>query len=276
MKIRRKLLLSYLIIVALFVAAGTTITYNTLKMAELQNKARTQLEINNNAYAYQQGLDQIQFGTLMYASDNTVDGERIIVASADTMAPAETYLLSALADNPTLLDEFNQVVSLNQNEINGAIGQVYSIYTSSENDSVKYVNIWSQLNLLMNAVNQADTKLANVRSTTLNNVVSANVEVQNYANMSLIIAVVFLALISAVSVVLAVIMGNRITGPLKKLADIAHKVSIGDLNQRYYLKQKIDIKTGDEIDELVDAFRRMVNAFRMTEALSNETEVTKQ
>ena len=276
MKIRRKLLLSYLIIVALFVAAGTTITYNTLKMAELQNNARTQLEINNNAYAYQQGLDQIQFGTLMYASDNTVEGERIIVASADTMAPAETYLLSALADNTTLLDEFNQVVSLNQNEINGAIGQVYSIYTSSENDSVKYVNIWSQLNLLMNAVNQADTKLANVRSTTLSNVVSANVEVQNYANMSLIIAVVFLALISAVSVVLAVIMGNRITGPLKKLADIAHKVSTGDLNQRYYLKQKIDIKTGDEIDELVDAFRRMVNAFRMTEALSNEAEVTKQ
>jgi HAMP domain-containing protein len=53
-------------------------------------------------------------------------------------------------------------------------------------------------------------------------------------------------------------------------------VSIGDLNQRYYLKQKIDIKTGDEIDELVDAFRRMVNAFRMTEALSNEEEAPKE
>ena len=276
MKIRRKLLLSYLLIVALFVAAGATITYNTFKMTELQNNAKTQLEINIYAYEYQQGLNQIQFGTLMYASDNTVEGERIIVESADTMAPAETYLLSALADNPALLGEFNQAVSLNQNEINGAIGQVYSIYTGTENASVKYVNIWSQLNILMNAVNQADTKLAIVRDSTLNNVVNANVEVQNYANMSLIIAVVFIALISAVSVVLAVVMGNRITGPLKKLADIAHKVSTGDLNQRYYLKQKIDVKTGDEIDELVDAFRRMVNAFRMTEALSNEAEVTKQ
>jgi HAMP domain-containing protein len=65
-------------------------------------------------------------------------------------------------------------------------------------------------------------------------------------------------------------MGNRITNPLKKLADIAHKVSLGDLNQRHYLKQNIDIKTGDEIDELVNAFRRMINAFRMTEALSKE------
>jgi nitrogen fixation/metabolism regulation signal transduction histidine kinase len=247
-----------------------------MKMAELQNKAKTQIEVNNNAYAYQQGLDQIQFGTLMYASDNTPEGQRIIVASADTMQPAETYLLGALADNPALLDEFNQVVSLDQNQINGAITQVYNIYTSSENDSVKYVEIWNQLHTLMNAVNQADTKLADVRSTTLNNVDSANADAQNYANMSLIIAVTFIALISAVSVVLAVVMGNRITGPLKKLADIAHKVSTGDLNQRYYLKQKIDIKTGDEIDELVDAFRRMVNAFRMTEALSNEAEAPKE
>ena len=122
----------------------------------------------------------------------------------------------------------------------------------------------------MNAVAQADAKLADVRTTTLANVETANTDAKNYANMSLIIAVVFLALISVVSVALAVVMGNRITSPLKKLADIAHKVSMGDLNQRFYLKQNIDIKTGDEIDELVDAFRRMVNAFRMTEALNTE------
>jgi nitrogen fixation/metabolism regulation signal transduction histidine kinase len=124
----------------------------------------------------------------------------------------------------------------------------------------------------MNAVNQGDIILADVRSTTLANVNNANVAAQNYANMSLIVAIVFLALISAISVFLAVVMGSRITGPLKKLADIAHKVSLGDLNQRFYLKQNIDIKTGDEIDELVDSFRRMVNAFRMTQALSNDAE----
>jgi len=125
----------------------------------------------------------------------------------------------------------------------------------------------------MNSVAQADQKLANVRATTVSNVETASVEAQNYATMSLITAIVFLALISAVSVVLAIFMGNRITGPLKKLADIAQKVSLGDLNQRYYLKQEIDVQTGDEIDELVNAFRRMINAFRMTEALSkDETE----
>jgi HAMP domain-containing protein len=275
MKIRRKLLLSYLLIVALFVAAGATITYNTMKMAELQNTAKQQLEINNNAYAYQQGLDQIQFGTLMYASDNTTEGQRIIVASADTMAPAETYLLNALSNNSALIGEFNQVVSLDRNEINGAISNVYSLYTGNETSGQKYQDIWSQLTTLMSAVTLADTKLSDVRSVTLANVEQANADAQSYASISLIIAIAFLALITVVAAVLAVVMGKRITEPLKKLADIAHKVSLGDLNQRYYLKQNIDIKTGDEIDELVDAFRRMVNAFRMTEALSNEPEEAK-
>jgi HAMP domain-containing protein len=273
MKIQRKLLLSYLLIVALFIAAGATITYNTTKMSELQTKVKQEVEINNNAFAFQKGLYQKQFGTLLYSSDNLVDGERLIVEGAETMAPAGTYLASSLADNPELLAKFNEVVGLDSNQIDGAIGQVYVIYTANNSD--KYEQIWSQLTILMNAVTQADLKLAEVRSATVTNVENATVEAQNYSSLSLITAVVFLALISAVSVVLAFIMGNRITRPLKKLADIAQKVSLGDLNQRHYLKQNIDIRTGDEIDELVNAFRRMINAFRMTEALSkgeNEAE----
>jgi HAMP domain-containing protein len=274
MKIKRKLLLSYLVIVALFIAAGVTITYNTMKMADLQNTVKTQVEINNNAYAYQQGLDQKQFGTLMYSADNIADGERIIVTSADTMQPAETYLLNALSSNPELLNKFSETVSLDRDVINGAIAQVYSIYQTTAPD--KYEQMWTQLTTLMNAVTQADVKLADVRSATLANVQIATAEAQNYANISLIISVAFVVIISSVSVALSVVMGNRITNPLKKLADIAHKVSLGDLNQRYYLKQNIDIKTGDEIDELVDAFRRMVNAFRMTEAMSGEAEEPKE
>ena len=274
MKIRRKLLVSYLLIVALFVAAGVTITYNTMKMAELQSDVKQQVKINNNAYAFQQGLDQKQFGTLMYGADNTAEGERIIVESADTMVPAGSYLLNALANNPELLAKFNEVVQIDNEQINPAISKVYAIYIS--NDTNKYEKIWAQLTILMNGVTQADIKLASVRTATLANVESATLEAQSYASLSLITAVVFLAIISAVSVVLSVVMGNRITNPLKKLAEIAQKVSLGDLNQRYYLKQNIDIKTGDEIDELVNAFRRMINAFRMTEALSKGVDVAEE
>ncbi len=96
MKIKRKLLLSYLLIVGLFIAAGATITYNTMKMAELQSNVKTQIEINEYTYAFQSGLDQKQFGTLMYCTDNSAQGEQIIVNSAAIMVPAQEYLLTAL------------------------------------------------------------------------------------------------------------------------------------------------------------------------------------
>ena len=276
MKIRRKLLLSYFLIVGLFIAAGATLTYNTMKMAELQTAVKQQVEINDNAYAYAQGLDQKQFGTLMYGTDNTQEGERIIVASAETIAPAETYLQTALANDPALLAKFNEVVDMDRNTINPAIAQISTVYNTEVNASVKYVEIWAQLTIMMNAVAQADVKLADIRSATMGNVETATVASQNYANFSTLLAIGFISSISVVSVGLAVAMGNRITRPLKKLADIAHKVSLGDLKQRYYLKQEIDIKTGDEIDELVDAFKRMINAFRVTEALSMEVAETEE
>ena len=273
MKIRRKLLLSYLLITALFIAAGATIAFNTMKMSELQRKVEQQVEVNKNAYDYQQGLDQKQFGTLMYSADNVTEGERIIVSSADLMQKSEDYLLGALATNPTLLAKVNEVVNID-NQIDNAITEIVTIYNGEANETVKYVQIWDQLSIIMTLTTNADLKLDEVRTTTIANVQNATTESQSYANLSNLVAVAVLVTMTVISVALAIIMGNRITGPLKKLAGIAHKVSLGDLDQRYYLKQKIDIKTGDEIDELVEAFKRMINAFRMQEALINETEET--
>jgi nitrogen fixation/metabolism regulation signal transduction histidine kinase len=275
MKIRRKLLLSYLLIVALFVAAGATLTYNTMKMAELQSTVKQQVEINDNAYAYAQGIDQKQFGMMVYANVNPTEGVRITVASAETIVKAQTYLQSALTSDPALLGKFNEVVDIDKNTIDPAIAQINILYTNqtgiSENEQL--AQIWTQLTTLMNGVSQADGKLADVRSATMANVQTATTTSQNYANFSTILAVAFIAAMTTASVAMAITMGNRITRPLKKLADIAQKVSLGDLNQRHYLKENIDIKTGDEIDELVDSFRRMINAFRMSEALISEPEV---
>jgi nitrogen fixation/metabolism regulation signal transduction histidine kinase len=274
MKIRQKLLLSYLLLVALFIAAGATITYNTMKMSELQNNVRQQVEINDNAYAYAQGLDQKQFGTIMYTMEDPQKGEQIMVSSAEAIVAAQDYLRPALANDPALLTKFNEVVDLDWNTINPAITRISEIYHSTTLTGDEQVGqIWVQLSILMTAVSQADTKLAEVRAATMANVQAATVASQNYASFSTLLAVGFIAATTAVSVAMAVTMGNRITRPLKKLADIAHKVSLGDLNQRHYLKENVDIKTGDEIDELVDAFKRMINAFRMTEALVNEPEV---
>jgi nitrogen fixation/metabolism regulation signal transduction histidine kinase len=267
MKIRTKLLLSYLIITTLVITAGATITYNSLKMAELQSNAKQQEDINNNAYAYQRGLDQKQFGTLMYSADQVNEGVKVMVASAEIQSQTQSYLTSALAFNPDLLAKFNDVVAIDNNQINPGITQISQIYSSNLNSTEKYPQIWDQMTIIMNATIAADQQLAQVRNATQTNVENAVTESQNYANLSIVMAVAFIAILVVASVTLSIVIGKRITVPLKNLANVAQKVSQGDLDQRYYLKQNIDLKKGDEIDELTDAFKKMINAFRMQEAL---------
>ncbi len=271
MKIRRKLLLSYLILVALFVAAGAATAYNTSQMQNLEAQVNKQVDINNNAYAYAQGLDQKQFGTIMYTMNSPEQGEQIMVNSAEIIVEAQTNLQADLANDPDLLAKFNEVVNIDKQTIDPAITQISSIISSSSLSGDQQVSqTWTQITVLMNAVSQADTKLQEVRTITMNNVAAATTASQNYAAFSTILAVVFIGVTAAISVVLAVTIGNRITLPLKKLVEIAHKVSLGDMTQRHYLKENINLKTGDEIDELTDAFRRMINAFRLQEELINE------
>ena len=272
MKIKQKLLLSYLIIIALFIAAGATITYNAIRMNQLQNNVKQQETINDNAYNYQQGLDRKQFGTLMYSADQEQEGSNIVVASADEETQSQDYLATALTSNLNLLAQFDGVLAIDKNTINPAISQIVTLYNGNLNSSAKYVQIWDQMTNVMNATATADTQLAAIRSNTQTNVQNAVNTSQNYTNFSIAVAVVFIGAITATSVALSIVMGNRITNPLKNLANIAQKVSQGDLDQRYYLKQNSDPKNGDEIDELVDAFKKMINAYRMQEALLKEDE----
>ena len=66
MKIKPKMLLSYLLIVALFASIGAVITLNTMKMSDLQTTAIKQVEIDNYAAVYQKGVDLQKAAFLEY------------------------------------------------------------------------------------------------------------------------------------------------------------------------------------------------------------------
>jgi CHASE3 domain sensor protein len=70
MKIQRKLLLSYLLIVGLFIAIGAVVVMGNTRMVDLQNQVTHNVDINNNAYIYQQGMDAKQFASFVYSQGN--------------------------------------------------------------------------------------------------------------------------------------------------------------------------------------------------------------
>ena len=266
MKIQSKLLLSYIMIVVLFVSVGAVVAANTMKMADLQSEVKQQVDINNNAYTYQQGIDQKKFAAFVYSQGNTQTGGQMLVDAEDTKQPAETFLLNALDNNSELFSKFNACYQIDTNPINSAITQIVTI--SNGNDTNKFGLIQTQLGYLMTAITQVDVNLADFRNATMTSVQAATTESQNYANFSNLTATVSFLVIAMVSVALAVVMGRRMTNPLKKLTNVAGKVSMGELDHT------IDIKTGDEISDLGEAFQRMINAFKMTVALSKEAEET--
>ena len=152
--------------------------------------------------------------------------------------------------------------------INGAITAI--VVLSNGNDSNKFALVQQQLGTIMTSMNDISVKLADFRNATLTNAENATIDSQNFANTSTIVAALSFIVIGLVAVVLAVVMGKRITNPLKKLTEVAGKVSMGELDHT------IDIKTKDEIADLGEAFQRMINAFKMTVALSKKSEETEK
>ena len=86
---------------------------------------------------------------------------------------------------------------------------------------------------------------------------------------SVITSVIAAVLAVAFALAAGLFLSRKITGPILQLRDIANKVSLGDLNFTD------TVNAQDEIGELSDSFERMVTAIRFLVAEGRETEEEK-
>jgi nitrogen fixation/metabolism regulation signal transduction histidine kinase len=262
MKIQRKMLLSYLLIVALFASIGAVITLNTMKMSDLQSTAIKQVEIGNYAAVYQKGVDLKKAGFLE-GSLKDVTSQATDEATAQAMIDAtQTYLLNNLPKDSTLYAKFIICNDIMNNTIDPSDAQVKLIMNNALTD--RYAELPNRYIQIRDAYAQMSGNLTDFQVVALEQVETATKESQDYANFSVMLSAIGVTVIAIVSIAMALILGKRITNPLKKLTEIAGKVSMGELDH------EIDIKTKDEISDLGEAFQRMINAFKMTSAMSEE------
>ncbi len=264
MKIGTKMLLSYLLIVALFAAIGTAITLNTIKMSDLQAKAIKQVEIENYAAVYQKGIDlqRVSFleGQLLDVTNAQADQ-----ATADALISAtENYLLENIPQGTELYTEFKTSYDLMHNVINPADAVVDDIINNQLTD--RYEEVPAQYMIIQDGYTKVSESMTDFQVLALEEVEAATNEANNYANFSVMLSAVGITTIAVISVVMAIVMGRRITKPVKNLTDIAGKVSMGELEHQI----KIDSK--DEIADLGEAFQRMINAFKMSNAMNSMQE----
>jgi HAMP domain-containing protein len=257
------------VIVVLFFAYGAFVTTNSMKMSDLQKNVAKQIDIANNLAGYQQGIYEKQFGAFVYGLGNGQQGNQLMTQSEELhIGPSEDFLFTNLVDNPELLGKFNAAFAVEENQIGNVTDQIKAISDGGAADKFEQLSVkLAELTSGVDAVNEKINEFKTAADAQASNAVADS---QNYANFSNIMGLVFLVAMGAAAAALAVYMGGRITKPLKKLTETAGKVSMGELNQQ------IDIKTNDEINDLGEAFQRMINAFKMTVALSNNTEETEK
>jgi methyl-accepting chemotaxis protein len=261
MKIARKMLVSYLLIVALFASIGAVITLNTMTMNQLQTDASKQVEIGTYVNTYQKGIDlkKLAFieGTAGNHEQSSIDDQ---TASA-LITPCEDYLLATLPAGSEQYTTFSQCYEISRNVITPTATEIAEIYSSGSTD--RYNEIATTLGpRLATAYAEIGTNLDNLNLAVIESVVDSTNQSQNYATFSILLAAAGISVIAVVSIILALVMSKRITSPLKKLTTVAGKASMGELNH------ETKFNTKDEISDLGEAFQRMINAFKMTSAMA--------
>jgi nitrogen fixation/metabolism regulation signal transduction histidine kinase len=264
MKIGTKMLLSYLLIVALFASIGTAMTITTMKMSELQDNALKQVEIENYAVVYQKGIDLQRISFLEGQLLDVTNAQADQVTAGALIAATETYLLENIPQGTELYAEFKKSYDLMHDVINPADAIVDDIIINQLTD--RYEEVPAQYMIIQEGYTKVSESMTNFQVLALEEVEAATNQAKEYANFSVLLSAVGITTIAAVSIIMAIVMGKRITNPVKKLTDIAGKVSMGELEHEV----KIDSK--DEIGDLGEAFQRMINAFKMSNAMNSMTE----
>jgi nitrate/nitrite-specific signal transduction histidine kinase len=260
MKIKSKMLLSYMLIVALFVGIGVAITVNTIQMNQLQSNVNTQVEISNYASAYSKGFT-LRSQSVAELATNPTQAITDMQTGQQLTTATSAYLLASLPQGSTLYSVFSETSQIETTIITPAVNALVAAYQAKDPAAVA-----SQTKIVEDAVRAVTADLDNFQLLIVENVQKATAEAQSYATFSVTLSAVGISSIAVVSIATAITMGNRLTKPLKTLTTVAGKVSMGELDQ------KIEINSKDEIGDLGEAFQRMINAFKMTSAMAEEAQ----
>jgi len=171
--------------------------------------------------------------------------------------------LNNLLTDPELLEILNGELQTLEDGVEAVIAEMIMI--SAGDFEGKDEILATRLGDLEAGITIFNTRLANFRAVTNANVESAMVTAQEYGNYAFTItaAGISLGLVGSISV--AFFMGNRISSPIKQLSQAAHNTSLGNLDQ------ELKIKTGDEIEELSESFNRLLNSFKLMDAMSKDS-----
>jgi len=258
MKIKYKIIASFLAVMVLFLLGGLIIAASVLQMNTLESSVSTNYAINSEAMKYQDGARQLQVGEFFVVDGNTAMGNQLINEGKQQMQSSQTNLKNLITD-PSMISSLDEISSLEANVVTTS-DEIDALSNTTNPSNSVLLN--TKLSNLQDQVEALKLGLSNFDDKTNNNLAAAIDATKASGSFTIMMITIVFVIALILSILIALYLTNLITRPIVRLTEIANKVSNGQLNHE--IKRESD----DEIGDLSESFRKMINAFKVIQRMA--------
>ena len=243
----------------IFLVTGAGILFAVSNMNAMNDTLDTQVAINEQANNIERAQMNKQRGIYMYVLGNKESAMNLIEDGEEIIEESQERLSELLTD-PELLALLNGELEDLEEGVEAVIEEMMEVADSDDpNKNTLLATRFSDLDAGITILNQRFEEFREVTDENVESAMSA-AHANGIEVFYITVAGIIIALISSNAI--AFYMGNRISKPVKQLSQAAHNTSLGNFDQ------ELEIKTGDEIEELGESFNRMLNSFKLMDAMN--------
>lgn len=264
MKIKYQLLAGFLLLVVVFTASSVLSLVSIRRMITAGQDSAASSAVYRAAVEYQRGASDLQTGVFVFAHGDRAIGNQMITHGRRSMQHA-AQSLGSLASDPqrAALEELQHVATLANRAADELIKSVESGGTAARKTE-------QMLQFLQARVRALDLRLTVFTDEAEHEAVAALDYSQAVARYTSQATSALVGGSLLIAVLLSLIIAQRISRPVKHLTELADRVSRGEIDQ------SVDVPASGEIADLRESFRRMVNAFKMMDAMMKEDQAMVQ
>ena len=260
MKIKTKLLWAFATVTLVFLITGVGILFAVSNMNTMNASVTRDAAIFEAASDLERAEMVNKIGLYMYIQGNK-DAGLEMVEEAEEIAEEAEETLNELIEDPELLDILNgELEDLEE----GLELVTYEMMDLVDSDVAnKDELLATRLGDLETGISLLEQHLADFKTITKTNVQNAMTASQEYGVQvfQITAAGIVVALVSSNAI--AFLMGNRISKPINQLSQAAHNTSLGNFEDL-----ELENAYSDEIQELSESFNRMLNSFKLMDAMN--------
>lgn len=267
MKIMYKLMIGFLLLVLLFSITGATVISNLKVIDTVNTQVSTDFSINQYATNFERGASKVQVGTYLYSQGSKAMGKQLIDEGKAAMETNRENLKNILKDEAAI-NELGEIERIEKLAMEASDRVIARINNPDRDTSIQEKQLKLDMHFLEARVDALNLKLSNFVDKTQEDTATSLKIAQEGGATAVNITLYSIVISLLIAIIISFAATRMITGPVKHLTNVANKVSKGDLTE------KVEVSSTDEIGDLALSFKRMINAFKVMEAMSKEENIS--